>query len=77
MPTYPLPCCQPSTLTLTWGNNFQSPKFLDHLPPLLQPKGLTLLFMSEHCSPFPGSLSILPGFQAIRALLMERGSGLG
>lgn len=34
---------------------------------------LTLAPLGEHCSPSPGFLPILPGFQDIRTLLMEEG----
>lgn len=72
-PLFPVVLLAASTLTLTRAYN---PHAAAHLPPLLHPGSLTLLFLGEHCSPFPGSLPILPGFQGIGALLMERGSGL-
>lgn len=78
MATYPsCPVVSPPPSPRLGSNNLQICMLLDHLPPLLHPKGLTLLFMGEHCSPSPGSLPILLGFWAIRALLMERVSGLG
>lgn len=67
----------PSPLPLAPGNDLQIPLLLDHIPPLLHPGGLTLLFMGECSSLSPGSLPTLLGFQGIGALLAERGSGLG